>query len=463
MSLIRDFIRKYSGLRRAAGRLMAVTPQSFKLGKQFWYWYNLYRESESWSADRMTEFRMDSLRLLLKQLSVDSDFYKKRLAGVDIDKLDSVAQFVAQVPTITRREFSDNQQTIFSRRYPARKLSLAKTSGTTGNALKFYHTIEDDRREWATLCHQWNRAGFDPVKSRRAEFRGLVSSKGHIDIFPDRNMISCSIIHLDKQHVMLYADAIRTHRVDFFLGYPSALHLLSKTITECGLNFPQPTGILLASEPVYQWQLDTIQNAFPNARLYAHYGCAERTVMAGWCARRREYHVLPHYSIVEVDPANNEIIGTNLYNVVNGFVRYRMTDTVLDLNETPCPDCGSPFVPRFVQIGGRSEDYIFSVERGWIPPAIITYPMKDLHAVREIQLLQRERGSITLRYIASEAAQAEAINRELARIESGMRKLLGGATGLSFERVDDFPRGSSGKFKWIVSELDEARFGREDF
>ena len=461
MSLVRDLIRKYPGLRRAAGRLVAATPYSLRLGKQFWYWYSLYRESEGWSVEQMKAFQLDCLRALLKQLSVESEFYQRRLSGVDIDKIDSVARFASQVPTLTRQEFADNQLSIFSKQHPTRKLSLSKTSGTTGSALKFYHTVDDDRREWATLCHQWSRVGYDPVKSRRAEFRGLVSSRGRVDVFPDRNMISCSILYLDERHVRRYADAIRTHRIDFLHGYPSALHLLSRTITDCGMDFPQPKGILLASGPVYQWQLDTIQKTFPDARLYAHYGCAERTVMAGWCEHRREYHVMPHYSIVEVDPVNNEVIGTNLFNTVNGFVRYRMTDTVLDFDDAPCPDCGRPYVPRIVNLGGRTGHYLFSPENGWIAPALVTYPLHCARTIRQAQFVQPERDSITLRYVAPETADIEAIKRDLTGIEDGMRRLLGATTGLSFERVDEFPRSASGKFKWIVSELDEARFNSE--
>ncbi|MCK4574402.1 MAG: hypothetical protein KAU36_08515, partial [candidate division Zixibacteria bacterium] len=298
-------------------------------------------------------------------------------------------------------------------------------------------------------------------KSRRAEFRGMVSSRGHVDVFPDRNMISCSILYLDERHVRRYADAIRTHRIDFLHGYPSALHLLSRTITDCGMDFPQPKGILLASGPVYQWQLDTIQKTFPDARLYAHYGCAERTVMAGWCEHRREYHVMPHYSIVEVDPVNNEVIGTNLFNTVNGFVRYRMTDTVLDFDDAPCPDCGRPYVPRIVNLGGRTGHYLFSPENGWIAPALVTYPLHCARTIRQAQFVQPERDSITLRYVAPQTADIKAIKRDLAGIEDGMRRLLGATTGLSFERVDEFPRSASGKFKWIVSELDEARFNSE--
>jgi len=131
-------------------------------------------------------------------------------------------------------------------------------------------------------------------------------------------------------------ESVRTHNIEFIAGYPSALHLLSSVIRSSGIDFPQPRGVFLASEQVFDNQCESIRQAFPSTQIIAHYGCAERTVLAGWCEHRREYHVLPHYALVETDSDTGEVIGTNLYNTVNGFVRYRMTDTVLERSDQPC-------------------------------------------------------------------------------------------------------------------------------
>ncbi len=332
-----------------------------------------------------------------------------------------------------------------------------QTSGTTGKALQFFHTTEDHHREWAAICHQWSRVGYRPGQSRRVEFRGLTSPGNLVDHFPERNMIRCSILNLKGEHVSQYADIISKHDFEFYHGYPSALHLLARTVTDNGLKFPQPRAVLLASEEIYEWQLESIQQAFPDAKLFAHYGCAERTVLAGWCEHRREYHVLPQYSLVEIDPESSEIIGTNLHNSINAFIRYRMTDTVMNSDLEPCPDCGRPYLPRLIDLGGRSEDYLFSVEKGWIPPAIVTYPLKRLKAIKEIQFVQRERGTIIMRYTCHDGQDDSLFHTELDAIKTGLHQIFGDRTAFKFERADDFPRTRSGKFKWIVSELDEAR------
>jgi phenylacetate-coenzyme A ligase PaaK-like adenylate-forming protein len=238
--------------------------------------------------------------------------------------------------------------------------------------------------------------------------------------------------------------------------------LLADEIIRSGVHFPEPEAVLLASEMVYDFQLERIKMAFPNARLFAHYGCSEWTVLAAWCEHRRVYHVLPQYSLVEVDEKTGEIIGTNLYNDVNAFVRYRMTDSASGVETVPCAACRRPYATVFGGIDGRQEDYLFSSERGWIAPAIVTYPLKHLHHIHELQFHQDDPAKLILKYVLRPAAAREHAATELSEIETGLRRLVGQNLRLVFEQVQEIPRGPTGKYKWIVSRLEppHARIGK---
>jgi phenylacetate-CoA ligase len=437
-----------------ATRLMAAIPLSSRLGRSFWEWYAFFQESESWSLAQLQEFQLGRLRDLLQELAASSTFYEERLANVSIGRISSLDDFRACVPTLTRSEFKNNHGGILSSSRKSKRLVKSQTSGTTGMAIQFCHTKDDQAREWAAICHQWKRTGYSPGVSRRAEFRGLTSPGRLVEEYPHQNMLRCSILNLKKQHVMYYADEIRDARMEFYHGYPSALYLLASEIIHGKIAFPQPKAVLLASEIVYEWQVARIQEAFPEARIFAHYGCAERTVLAGWCEYRREYHVMPQYGLLEIDEETSEVIGTNLFNAVNGFVRYRMTDTVLKAEDTPCPDCHRPYVPRLVELGGRTEDFLFSPDHGWIPPAIVTYPLKSLKAIRELQFVQKERAEIRVRYTTL-SQDGGVLERELEQIGAGLRGLFGAGMSFKYEKVEEFEKGATGKFKWIVCELEE--------
>jgi len=447
-------LRRYPKAEKLARQLMALYPLSARLGPLFWQWYAFLQESETWPEERLREFQLGQLRILLKRLADKSPFYHQRLSDVRIETITNLAAFQYAVPTLSRLEFASQFQQILCRDFARRSVRPSCTSGTTGNALQFFHSQENSQREWASICHQWRRVNFDPVRSRRAEFRGLTRHGALFQEYPEQNMVRFSILHLQAESLPAMAEVINGQRLRYFHGYPSAFYLLSQEILRCGLLFPQPEAILLASEMVYDFQLEQIQKAFPGARIFAHYGCAEGTVLAGWCEHRRAYHVLPQYSLVEVDPATGEIIGTNLYNDVNGFVRYRMTDAASGVESSPCPDCRRAYTPVITGLDGRSEDFLFSRERGWIAPPIVTYPLKNLLHIQELQFHQDDPDSIIINYVTRPDVAAEQIASEMENIETGMRELVGNFTRIKLRQVADIPRGPTGKYKWITSKLD---------
>jgi phenylacetate-CoA ligase len=453
-NILKQTMVKFPRIEKTASRLMSSIPLTIRLGKDFWTWYSFFGESEDWSLDQITEYQMSYLHKLLDELSETSEFYRKRFSGLNVHQLTTIDEFRKRIPTLSRSEFRENYSGIRSSKWKQMRLVEARTSGTTGMALQFFHPAKDRMREWAAICHQWRRVGYRPGKSRRAEFRGLTNPDKIVSVFPEMNMIRCSVLHLKHQHVCHYADEIRKYGVDFYHGYPSALYLLAKEICNSGIIFPQPEAILLASEIVYDWQLAQIKMAFPKSKVFAHYGCAERTAMAGWCEYRQEYHVLPQYSLVEIDETTSEVIGTNFFNDVNGFVRYRMSDTVLEMNKASCPDCGRSYVPRFVHLGGRLEDYLYSPDNGWIPPAIVTYPLKSLKVIQEVQFLQKEINEILINYTVSPKTTGF-LREELDRVAMGLHRVFGEGMVFCFNQVDDFLRDPSGKFRWIICELEK--------
>jgi phenylacetate-coenzyme A ligase PaaK-like adenylate-forming protein len=452
--MVSTLLKRFPRVEKLARRMVSLYPLSARLGDAFWQWYAFLDESQSWRVQEIERFRFERLRSLLPLLRDTSPFYARRLAGVSIDQINTVEDFRRQVPTLTRQEFAANYSEILSRDHQQRRCYRSSTSGTTGNALQFLHPAENRAREWASICHQWKRVGFDPARSRRAEFRGLTLPGELYQSFPDQNMVRFSILDLQAKNLPAMRDLILAQQLRFYHGYPSALFLLADEIIRCGVRFPEPEAVLLASEMVYDFQLERIQAAFPKARLFAHYGCSEWTVLAAWCEHRRAYHVLPQYSLVEVDGKTGEIIGTNLYNDVNGFIRYRMTDSASGVETVPCAACRRPYATVFRGIDGRQEDYLFSRERGWIAPAIVTYPLKHLHHIQELQFHQDDPDKLLLKYVPRPAAAMEQATTELAEIETGLRRLVGREVGLVFERVQEIPRGPTGKYKWIVSRLE---------
>lgn len=437
-------LRAIPGLESAVRHLKATVPYQYRLGRHFFEWYQRFEDAESWSAEQTADYRRELLVQLLQSLKDRHPTYREMLRGCD--PAQAAENLPSVFPVLTRNGF----RAIPSQPELASRLSPAGTSGTTGNALQFFHDAKDNEREWAAICHQWRRIGFDPLISRRAEFRGLVPPGQLVQKFPEYNMLRCSILDLGRDSVRHYASVCRDNRIEFLHGYPSALDLLARTCLKEGIRFEGIRGIMLASEMVYPHQTEMIEQAFPGARLIAHYGNAERVALGAWCETERTYHLLPLYSMIEVQD-DGSLIGTNLFNTVNPFIRYQMSDRVTLAGSKACPACGRYADPLVLTVDGRAEDYLYSPVRGWIPPAIITYPLKHLQVVREMQLVQREKDSIELRYSTVGDTDESA---EIADIAAGLESILTGVTIVPV-RYESLSRGGAGKFRWLVSELEQ--------
>lgn len=452
-----DYLRGRPAVRRFVGAIIRQVPARLRLGREFWHWFEFFEESSSWDASELTAFQEARLNELLNSIRASSPFHEERLSKAGLTGHVSIDQFRSQIPVMDRLAFRYTLEKANRAPKNASDLAVCHTSGTTGRALQFSHLRKDWFREYAALAHQWSRVGYSPATSVRAEFRGTTSDGRLVEYFPERNVVRFNIRSLQREQLSMFADVCAKEQVSHLHGYPSALHILGKAIVRGEVRFPQVEGVLLASEQIHDWQLQVIREAFAPARVYSHYGCAERTVLAGWCEQRDEYHVLPQYSLVEIEPHTKEILGTNLFNVINPFLRFRMGDIAADISEEPCPGCGRWLLPRFGRIEGRLEDYIFSVERGWIAPALLTHPLKDNLAIDEVQFVQDDARTVEVRYTIA-SADEKMISSEADSLRAAVAELLGGSSAVELKRVEGFERGPTGKFKWIVSSLDPSDF-----
>ena len=148
-----------------------------------------------------------------------------------------------------------------------------------------------------------------------------------------------------------------------------------------------------------------------------------------------------------------KVLVTNLFNKVQPFIRYEMSD-VTGYAASSC-DCDLPF-PTILPVEGRTDDvfYINGLDGDYeaIHPMLFLGPIVELDEVRIYQLVQTGRNEITFRYVPTDATQnSESHIRDV--LEDGLKSAsLLGRISLKLERRDDIVRnGRSGKFKQIIS------------
>jgi phenylacetate-coenzyme A ligase PaaK-like adenylate-forming protein len=248
-------------------------------------------------------------------------------------------------------------------------------------------------------------------------------------------------------------------------SYPTILDKLAREQLagrlKLKLEEPMP-GIISLSEPLTENTKRLIRKAW-GLNVQDHYGAAECIVMARSCDKFDRMHVMSDLCCLEIvdsrgtpvpdGQTGNKVLMTNLYNHVQPFIRYEISD-VTGYSTQSCA-CGQPF-PTLLPVEGRTDDifYIDSPQGGYedIHPFQFLTPIVELTGVREYQLVQTKRNEFTFYYVP--AGDGTEIDDDVRKgMEEGMRKIgLAGRIKLDFSRVGNIARDCrSGKVRQLMS------------
>lgn len=98
----------------------------------------------------------------------------------------------------------------------------------------------------------------------------------------------------------------------------------------------------------------------------------------------------------------------------------------------------------------KRENLLVMPDGSLLSASSLTYPFKSIRHVCESQLVQRERGVLTVRLVPARD-YCEDDGRHLVQ---GLRECVPPSVEIRLELVDSIPRLASGKFAFCVSEVD---------
>lgn len=431
-----------------------LLPFSLRFGKVFSQTYNFLQESQWWSRKELENYQMDQLNKLLIHAYNNVPYYqnlfnKQGLKPDDIQSLDDLKK----IPFLTKDMVREESKDLIAKNYDIKNLYISHTSGTTGKPLQWYISLEEDQKEYASICHQWSRVGFKPGDST-VQLRGnIIENKKRYEYDPVYKVLRLSPKFYSKEIVSYYLKLIKDFGAKFIHGYPSVIALFASLIKEYNLQVPfELKAILFASEAIYPWERQISGEVF-KCRIFSHYGNAEKVTLAGECEKTERYHPIPQYGITEIDRETNQIIGTSLINYVTPFIRYKTTDIVSGVNNYEVCSCKRQYFPSFDSVEGRLEDYIITSKGEFISPAIITFPFKDFKEIRNTQVVQKTTKFIELRVVPNEKYDLNNLKSEINILIDGLNKILGNDMEIKPEILDTIETSASGKFRWIISEV----------
>ena len=168
-----------------------------------------------------------------------------------------------------------------------------------------------------------------------------------------------------------------------------------------------------------------------------------------------ELHLKSEYSYVEILNNDNRtckpgergrIISTHFNNTAFPLIRYDIGDYVV-ISNNQAAKCGrSGLLIDYIE--GRNEDYIITPEGRIMGRLSIL--LKDAVNVIEAQIEQTCIEEVILRIVRNKNYS----KKDEVSIKHSARTRLGNSIKISFDYVDEIPRTSNGKFRFVISKID---------
>lgn len=417
-----------------------------KFDREFYKFFNILIKNEKKTYEEIRNYQFFKFKTQVINAYKFSEFYKNKFDDFGFNPK-NLKDFndIKEIPTLSKEEVRKNSKLMVLNNFHG-KLYFGYTSGTTGKPLKLYFDKKAESREWASICYQWARIGYSPTDGR-VEFRGFIENDIDYLYFPNNSILRINIVKMSEKNINLIIKKIKSTGYQFFHGYPSAIYKFAKILENTNIKI-NPKGIMLASEVLYDWQMEAIDQIFPNSKKIAHYGQAEKVALGAW-NKRREYFFIPSYGLFEFDEKTNEIIATGFINEIMPFIRYKLTDTIQEYQETP-KKFEKTLFPVVKTIEGRQEDYIYNIKGELIPPAIVTFPFKKLNQIKACKIIQHSLKEFEL---LIEADKNNLTIKEANKITSDLKKIFGSNINLITNIIDKIPVDRSGKFRWIENKI----------
>ncbi|WP_374079917.1 hypothetical protein [Bdellovibrio bacteriovorus] len=447
---VKNVIKKYVFLEGISRRLISFVPYKLrKLDRDFWDFYYFLFAIEKRPKHEVQEYQFMQLCRVVQLAYAHSSFYRKKYdeAGFHPSHLKTLDD-IKKIPILTKVEVRSFSESMVLDIYDIEKLYKGNTSGTTGKALQLYFDQKTDSKEWASICYQWKRVGYEPGDGR-VEFRGFIDKDLDYLYLPDVNVLRINIVKLSEENLSIVIKKIEAVGYKFLHGYPSAIWKFASLIKRSGVRY-QPQAIMMASEILYEWQMQIIDEVFSCAKTI-HYGQAEKVALASWLTDRK-YYFVPAYGILECNSDGRELIATSLINEVMPFIRYKLTDCITNVCYENTGSNGT-FFPIADTIQGREEDNTFDTNGNLVPPAIVTFPFKQLQYIESAKIIQLAIGDFKVILETKHDAEYSPLRREIAEVVKNLTKIYGARSNFEVSLTDKIPVDPSGKFRWIECKI----------
>lgn len=417
------------------------------------HWRRLLWKSQYYSPERLRALQWNLLSQILDHCFERVPYYRERFAAIGLKREDIRSiEDLSNIPVLSRETVFDTPEKLKADDFKKHRPVEQHTCGTTGIPLRVYWDRYSNVIELTCMWRHFSWSGYRlgrPFLDLRS--RVIEDPKGYIWNWNCR-ALECSIDIMDRSNIEHYADLLRKYRIKLWRGHPSAIHDFCHLLQGAGITDVKPKYVYGAAESLLEYQRSYIKK-WTGLPICDFYGLAEHVALITQCPQGG-YHINSEYGFIEIvgehgSPVKSgeegRVIATGLHNKAFPLLRYDTLDYAIP-SDRRCR-CGRT-LPLVEKLTGRIEDRVLNTEGRWVSNFDCLF--YHIQGIRKAQIVQSVRNALDIYIVPAGDSQ---IKPEI-RIREEFNKKFDGGMNITIHRVDDVPFRSSGKFKFVICNLD---------
>ncbi len=424
--------------------------------------YETLYQTQWLSKTDMEALQSEKLQRLIRHAWRNVPYYRNHMKEAGLTPADiRTPADLQKLPFLTKDDVRENLYfDIRAKNIPHREVLRITTSGSTGRPFVCFADREQLEFRWAATLRAQEWTGYvwgDPSVRLWHQTLGMSKSQAFKEIadakFTNRHFVPIFEIKEDGLDAMI--KLIEDKEPVLIDGYAEAFDFLAKYLGEVGRLSHRPKAIMSSAQSLPAHSREIIENAF-GCKAFDKYGSREFSGIAYECDAHDGHHVVSEGYIVEIlvdgRPAKpgetGEVVITDLNNYAMPFIRYRIGDLAVAMEDTPCA-CGRA-APRIGEIHGRVQSIIKGTDGRYVPGTFFAHLLKDYeHAIERFQIVQEEEGSVRFRVVKGSRFSESS----LQEVEGIIKKHLGDDLRVDTEFIKDVEMVRTGKRMASVSSL----------
>jgi len=409
------------------------------------------------SREELLALQQSRLQDLIDDVVVHVPFYRDWALRTGFTPGDAVS--ITDLPEITKDDYIADIERFQSDAFDVSEMFQQRTSGSSGVPFRFRKHPRNNDYNYCCMWRALNRHGVRPGDRRvflwgqsykfnssplaKAKVRAKLALRNWLNV-----TLAIGAYDLTFKNVQHNINRIERFSPVYMHGYVSALYTIARALVDEGktLNAPNLKAIVTESEKIYDFQREVMEKAY-NCPILEHYGSVEFGNIAQ-PDTDGNLRINEDIFIIERNE-KGEALATGLFSQSFPFIRYNLTDLV-EFDDEINP--GLPY-KSFKQIIGRTVDMIPVPAGGHVHGVALAHLIDPhLEHILKYQIRQTKLDHFIVRLIPRTTipdSTSQTIRKDLASI-------VGDAATIEVISVDEIEPASSGKFRWVISDVNVA-------